>query len=1139
MRSSSGAGGSTADNDERADYIKAKLEQLQRGLVTFKSSKTNMVDSSIWISRSTACDVISVVTTVQPVKNGDMKDIRQHNKEMRRIRAPVARPPGKMLPGNPFEEGLVVNEERLHQRNCSLLRKERKEFMEKLRTSRYIRTVVENSAVITIQKMYRRHWVLRHWGSIRDECLVHKRLRAAVKEYLLQPTTPADQKQLLLLNPAKHRENYRALRFKSARRIQCLFRKFMSRRVLRYRRYQLFQLKRRNAAVKIQCLARKSVSIALVKLLHTRRKVSRYAKSALLIQTHVRKMFARRLVRKVRYKFRTIAARMIQCWYRSHHSKWKASKIKELVMRERRFIGALGLQGLVRRRVARQRVNRLRLRRLYLYVFMASLKIQCMVRKKLSLLRVRRVRAERARARKEKEAQDKAATAEAEAKASSAAAAAAASKAEFNDIYAQIRLGDTKRVEDIFHGAGGACDARDPTHVDAKGDTLLTLAAALGNPDLVSKCIAWQLDVNHRNAEGLNSLMLAAKYDHAVVDLLLSAEIKMRLNFAALIQDDAAFLLLATLDAAGRATKKSGSAPEHLERLQALLGVHGLGGSINSKDARYHNMSPVHLAAYTGNADVFSLIIKSRPHTDVVDDRGHTPLHSACQSPCAQVDIVKTLLGLDAASTGVIVPEPKRAAALQARDKEGKDCLVLAALAGQTAVLLFAQDFLRNDAFSKGSASGDVAAAQAGITWTDADVHATLRLAETGNDVCLAYLLQVGLDPTRATADAGTTVSMAACLHGHLIFVNVLLDHGVKLLGQKDIKGQTAMHYAAACASAGTLVAHLLVHERASDCGVTGMSLAAQDEGGLTPLHVAAVTGVEVSVELLARRGVQKALATRDFSTEGLTPLLTAAKHQNRNVLALYLRMTDDVAAVLDHQGRNALWWFMHPSLSALAPVPTRRPPSSEFLSRRGLQSKMGKKEKDDAAQALEADVEAIKTLLRAGCPLYSAAAAAASPEQLLALPFNAKAGEAPSLEQRQQLEAGDLLAAELSLTALKAVPECLSKKDAWRLGTLPPFSLFLPHQPALILTHPPLPFSLPNSFGVHPLRRRLEQGAALAARGRLRRRAGRGCDQRQVFRQGCLAAGQGLLPRRSQPTGLVHFPRQCDGPKAGAQDWL
>jgi hypothetical protein len=215
------------------------------------------------------------------------------------------------------------------------------------------------------------------------------------------------------------------------------------------------------------------------------------------------------------------------------------------------------------------------------------------------------------------------------------------------------------------------------------------------------------------------------------------------------------------------------------------------------------------------------------------------------------------------------------------------------------------------------------------------------------------------------------------------------------------------------------------------------MGLAVQDQAGLTPLHVAAVTGVEISVELLARRGVEKALATRDFSTEGLTPLLTAAKHQNRNVLALYVRMTDDVATVLDLQGRNALWWFMHPtSPTAHAPVPTKRPPSSEFLSRRGLQSKMGKKEKDDAAHALEADVETIKTLLRAGCALYSAAAVSASSEQLLALPFDAKAGEAPSTEQRQQLEVGDLLVAELALTALKAIPECLSKKDAWRLGS-------------------------------------------------------------------------------------------------------
>ena len=72
------------------------------------------------------------------------------------------------------------------------------------------------------------------------------------------------------------------------------------------------------------------------------------------------------------------------------------------------------------------------------------------------------------------------------------------------------------------------------------------------------------------------------------------------------------------------------------------------------------------------------------------------------------------------------------------------------------------------------------------------------------------------------------------------------------------------------------------------------------------------------------------------------------------------------------------------------------------------------------------------------------------APAELLALPFEHKSDAAVTAaaaaaaaglagaekdQDRSLVEAGDLLVQELSYTAIKAVPECLSVGDAWRLG--------------------------------------------------------------------------------------------------------
>ena len=84
MNGKTGVGVNPSDPAVKADFIRAKKEMMQRGIVNIRASSTAVADLTSWTFRTTGCDVVSVVTTTIPVKNGTMKDIKLHNKEMRR-----------------------------------------------------------------------------------------------------------------------------------------------------------------------------------------------------------------------------------------------------------------------------------------------------------------------------------------------------------------------------------------------------------------------------------------------------------------------------------------------------------------------------------------------------------------------------------------------------------------------------------------------------------------------------------------------------------------------------------------------------------------------------------------------------------------------------------------------------------------------------------------------------------------------------------------------------------------------------------------------------------------------------------------------------------------------------------------------
>jgi hypothetical protein len=68
---------------ERHRFLDKFAEEIANVKLSFKSVASTTTSSTIWTYRNTCCDVISIITTVVPIKNGLMRDIKQANLEPR------------------------------------------------------------------------------------------------------------------------------------------------------------------------------------------------------------------------------------------------------------------------------------------------------------------------------------------------------------------------------------------------------------------------------------------------------------------------------------------------------------------------------------------------------------------------------------------------------------------------------------------------------------------------------------------------------------------------------------------------------------------------------------------------------------------------------------------------------------------------------------------------------------------------------------------------------------------------------------------------------------------------------------------------------------------------------------------------
>lgn len=1068
---------------DRNEYFRQKAIEQQNHIVNFAQCATRTSEALVWTYRTTNCDVISVITTSTITKEGKMRDIHIRPQEVKRLghltpsvliifwscssvyltrlKPPSIKLAQKDLLGNsPYDIGLSVDVVKKTKKMNQLLHQEKKEFMAKLNVTRFVRSKLELDATTKIQAIYRGYYVRKNFGEIRHYLVTNSMIRANIRSFL-------NHHGYATMGLARYTKERQALRHFCATLIQTAFRCLLSRKCLRRLKYDRKQLKRVQAALVIQARVRGISSRARVKALIEKRRIILYRLSVIKIQAALRGMFGRRKVWRRRYRLYVLAARIIQSWYRAKYSRRMANHIKHIMHLRRTNRGALMMQKVVRRFLSVRRVARIRLRRLHVLIFTWVTRIQCLVRKFLARVNTgKRRRIVRDRLAEEKRLQEESEMAQLAAKLQAENRALLDSA----DIYLQAREGNTVGVEDIFKGLMGG-EPLQVTDTNADGDTLLTIAAAYGNVDLLRKCILWGFDVNHRNNEGLTAIMVAAKANHlsafqyllsfykssevatpepvdtalqtdenkaeeggnvplssesaeSVVEGDASPPVAVDVSkktesstadgpILLLEQEDIGFLLV---------TAAANAAIADLTMLQALL-LQGFDVNTPSQAG----MTAIHAICEIGHVEGFKLLsVKFKAKIEGLDELGQSPLHKASSS---SLQIVQWILGLDP-EFHTYMSEQSRLSSIQTPDGDGKDCLLIAALSGQSEILEL-MDGIVSAAGSSGLSkrqsrldSHNAENESDEISWSPQDISKTMQLVSSGNIFCLHRVLESGFELDWQQEEDGLTMALAASSRGDIDVANLLLQRGADF-SLVDSVGRNCMHYAALHGqNASEFIAHLLSHPAAGSCRVTKALLIAADSDGNTPFHLAAEEGTEINVDLLAAEIFPEVLNIQN--KKGMTPLSLACSNYHEKLTLAYLRLGAD-ALTIDESERSCLWHIFHPKETILS---TRRPLCSEYMSVSGLTSP-ARKDKDEEVVRVGQECAVVVALLKAGCTLYTEYGR--TPEEMLRLP-NPVIGS-PQISSDPSSEPGDVALQECAMTLFKSIiPSIISPLDAWRL---------------------------------------------------------------------------------------------------------
>lgn len=195
------------------------------------------VRSVCWMSpRSTLCDVVSLVTTTQPVENGFLVYAKDPSRKPVKLGSNT---------GGLYAEGVeVMTKAQLQER----LLLERRVFMTQLRSKRIEHSRRYTSAAVKIQSFLRMHLVRKHWERLRATCETRKVIRELVR---------GKHHKSLVASRSRFVFRRRCRENRSAELIQQRFRRYLqTARDMRERQMSGQQLSR--LATKLQSLQRGS-----------------------------------------------------------------------------------------------------------------------------------------------------------------------------------------------------------------------------------------------------------------------------------------------------------------------------------------------------------------------------------------------------------------------------------------------------------------------------------------------------------------------------------------------------------------------------------------------------------------------------------------------------------------------------------------------------------------------------------------------------------------------------------------------------------------------------------------------------------------------------------------------------------------
>uniref|UniRef100_A0A8C2H5X9 Uncharacterized protein n=1 Tax=Cyprinus carpio TaxID=7962 RepID=A0A8C2H5X9_CYPCA len=324
--------------------------------------------------------------------------------------------------------------------------------------------------------------------------------------------------------------------------------------------------------------------------------------------------------------------------------------------------------------------------------------------------------------------------------------------------------------------------------------------------------------------------------------------------------------------------------------------------------------TPLHAAAYLGDAEIIELLILSGARENAKDNKWLTPLHRAvasCSEEAVQV-LLKHSADVNARDKSWQTPLHVAASHKAVRcaealvpllsnvnvsDRAGRTPLHHAAFSGHLEMVqLLVSRGANINAFDKKDRRAVHWAAYMGhlevmkllvshgaeVCCKDKKSYSPLHAAASSGMInVVKYLLHLGVDIKEPNAYGNSALHLA-CFNGQDVVVNELIEAGADV-NQVNEKGFSPLHFTAASRQ-GALCLELLIANRAN--------INSKSKDGKTPLHMAAIHGRYSRSQAIIQNGAE--IDSEDEN--GNSPLHIAARHGHELLINTLIASGADTA---------------------------------------------------------------------------------------------------------------------------------------------------------------------------------------------------------------------------------------------------